>query len=221
MLAQRDFFSSGMEYRDAIEALYQQCRVPIVLAGHYLNADLMAFKRPTHKKSCKYENVLRRVTSAAGGLVSLQPARVIARSGGHGHGEQEADKARREALDEVKRQDQSILDDATRDAAAMRDDARAEAEQILRDARADAEEETAVFIKEATESLQEISHIDQDFLQVELDRDPDMKQRYRETVINRGRQEQAATHARAKRRIEQNRLHREQRQRDRDSGFEL
>lgn len=135
--------------------------------------------------------------------------------------ERDAETIRSEARDEAKRQAQSILDDAKRDAAATRDDARDEAKQMLRDARADAEEEAAAIIEEATESLQEISNIDQDFLQVELDRDPDMKQRYRETVINRGEHEKAAARRRAQRRIEKQRSQTEQQQRGHDDGLEL
>ena len=84
--------------------------------------------------------------------------------------------------------------------------------------RAAAEEEAKTIIEEAVESLQDISNVDQDFLQVELDRDPEMKQRYRETVIDRTRRESAAARRRAQERIKQRR---QQRQRDRDGGMEL
>lgn len=57
--------------------------IPVVLACHFANADLTAFKRPPVQ--ClggeKFHDLLRRVTSASGGLVSLQPARFMRKSG--------------------------------------------------------------------------------------------------------------------------------------------
>lgn len=85
--------------------------------------------------------------------------------------------------------------------------------------RAAAEEGAKIIIEEAVESLQNISNVDQDFLQVELDRDPEMKQRYRETVIDRTQYERAAARRRAQERIKQRRQ--QQQQRDRDGGMEL
>ena len=81
----RDFWKSGYDYSANLDALYKLGRLSLVLAGHYLNADLTAFARP-HGNS-KYSDILRRVTSASGGLVSLQPIRVIERSGASGSGE--------------------------------------------------------------------------------------------------------------------------------------
>ena len=81
----RDFWESGCDYSANLNALYKLGRLSLVLAGHYLNADLTAFARP-HGNS-KYSDILRRVTSASGGLVSLQPVRVIERSGASGSGE--------------------------------------------------------------------------------------------------------------------------------------
>ena len=69
------------------------------------------------------------------------------------------------------------------------------------------------------QSLQEISHVDRDFLHVELDNNPAMKQRYQATVEQRIQQERAAARRRAQERIEKRRQ--QQRQRDRDSGMEL
>ena len=81
----RDFWESGCDYGANLNALYKLGRFSLVLAGHYLNADLTAFARP-HGNS-KYADILRRVTSASGGLVSLQPVRVIERSGAYGSSE--------------------------------------------------------------------------------------------------------------------------------------
>lgn len=81
----RDFWVSGRDYASNLDALYKLGRLSLVLAGHYLNADLTAFARP-HGNS-KYGDILRRVTSASGGLVSLQPVRVIERSGASGSSE--------------------------------------------------------------------------------------------------------------------------------------
>ena len=81
----RDFWESGCDYGANLNALYKLGRLSLVLAGHYLNADLSAFARP-HGNS-KYADILRRVTSASGGLVSLQPVRVIERSGAYGSSE--------------------------------------------------------------------------------------------------------------------------------------
>lgn len=77
-------------------------------------------------------------------------------------------------------------------------------------------------IEQATESLQEISPVDLDFLGEELDRDPAMKQRYRDTVINRVQQQKDDASRRAKRRSQQRQQQKQRdRQRDRDGGLEL
>lgn len=77
----RDFWVDG-DYRSSVDALYKQSGVEITLAGHYLNADLTAFAQPAKRRGGeRYDDILRRVTSASGGLVSLKPVRMIARSG--------------------------------------------------------------------------------------------------------------------------------------------
>ncbi|MDK7748882.1 hypothetical protein QP572_00725 [Brevibacterium sp. UMB10442] len=84
----RDFWVSG-DYKKSVDRLYKDHRVSIVLAGHFLKADLTTFKRPQRRGDGdgRYEDILRRVTSAGGGLVSLKPIRMMARSGPHGFGE--------------------------------------------------------------------------------------------------------------------------------------
>lgn len=82
-----DFWIKG-DYRAGVDALYKKHRVGVVLAGHFLNADLTAFARPRRQRGDgRYNDILRRVTSASGGLVSLKPVRMIARTGSHGRGE--------------------------------------------------------------------------------------------------------------------------------------
>lgn len=78
----RDFWESGRDYVSNLDALYKLGRISLVLAGHYLNADLTAFARP--RGNSKYTDIMRRVTSASGGLVSLRPVRMIERSGAYG-----------------------------------------------------------------------------------------------------------------------------------------
>lgn len=80
-LPRRDFWVDG-DYRASVEALYKQNGVAVTVAGHYLNADLTTFAQPAKRRGGeRYEDILRRVTSASGGLVSLKPVRMIARSG--------------------------------------------------------------------------------------------------------------------------------------------
>ncbi len=153
--------------------------------------------------------------------------------------ERDAESIRTEATQDAK----NTRSEAQRDAVAIRSEATREREQVtseraaldrereafdvekraftesLEARRAAAEEEAKIIIEEAVESLQDISNVDQDFLQVELDRDPEMKQRYRETVIDRTRRESAAARLRAQERIKQRRQ--QQQQRDRDGGMEL
>ena len=156
------------------------------------------------------------------------------------------DEAEREAetiRSEATRDAENTRSEARSDATDIRDAARSEAEQVARDRtaldsereafdvekrafteslearRAAAEEEAKIIIEEAVESLQDISNVDQDFLQIELDRDPEMKQRYRETVIDRTQRERASARRRAQERIKQRRQ--QQQQRDRDGGMEL
>lgn len=86
-IPRRDFWGDG-DYRASVDALYRTHRLSIVLAGHYLKADLTAFARPVRQRGDgRYDDILRRVTSASGGLVSLKPIRMMPRSGGRGQGE--------------------------------------------------------------------------------------------------------------------------------------
>lgn len=83
----RDFWVDG-DYRASVATLFKRYRVKIVLAGHYLAADLTAFARPVRQRGDgRYDDIMRRVTSASGGLVSLKPVRMIPRPGSHGTGE--------------------------------------------------------------------------------------------------------------------------------------
>lgn len=83
----RSFWVTG-DYRRSVAALYDRHRVSVVLAGHFLNADLTAFARPKSRRGdSRYSDVLRRVTSASGGLVSLKPIRMPTRTAGRGSGE--------------------------------------------------------------------------------------------------------------------------------------
>lgn len=83
----RDFWVDG-DYRASMDALYRAHRLSIVLAGHYLKADLTAFARPVRQRGDgRYDDILRRVTSASGGLVSLKPIRMVPRSGARGDGQ--------------------------------------------------------------------------------------------------------------------------------------
>ena len=80
-IPRRDFWGDG-DYRASVDALYRTHRLSIVLAGHYLKADLTAFARPVRQRGDgRYDDILRRVTSASGGLVSLKPIRMMPRSG--------------------------------------------------------------------------------------------------------------------------------------------
>lgn len=134
---------------------------------------------------------------------------------------QDAENIRREAHDEAKREREQVA----RDRAAL--DREREAFDVekrtftesLEARRAATEEEAAIIIEEATQSLQEISHVDRDFLHVELDNNPEMKQRYQVAVEQRIQQERAAARRRAQERITKRRQ--QQRQRDRDGGMEL
>lgn len=152
--------------------------------------------------------------------------------------ERDAEKTRSEAT----RDAESTRSEAQRDAVAIRSEATREREQLaneraaldsereafdtekraftesLEARRAAAEEEAAIIIEEATQSLQEISHVDRVFLHVELDNDPEMKQRYRVAVEQRIQQERTAARRRAQERTNKRR---QQQQRDRDGGMEL
>ena len=153
--------------------------------------------------------------------------------------ERDAEKTRSEAT----RDAESTRSEAQREAATIRSEATREREQVtseraaldrereafdvekrafaesLEARRAAAEEEAKIIIEEATQSLQEISHVDRDFLHVELDSNPEMKQRYQVAVEQRIQQESATSRRRAQQRIQQRRQ--QQQQRDRDNGMEL
>lgn len=129
--------------------------------------------------------------------------------------ERDAKTIRSEARDEAT----SIRDEATRDAAVTRTDARDEADQIRRNAHTDAEDEAAIIIEEAVKSGQQLEHSDKKFLVQELQRSPELLERYtlfRELQTS-GKQGEAQQ--RARERIEKRRQ--QQRQRDRDGGMEL
>lgn len=86
-IPRRDFWMPG-DYGASIGRLFHKHKVEIVLAGHMLPADLTTFARPVRQRGDgRYDDVLRRVTSASGGLVSLRPIRMVARPGTHGGGE--------------------------------------------------------------------------------------------------------------------------------------
>lgn len=59
------------------DSLFKRASIRIVLAGHFLNVDATAFRRP--KRRC--DDILHELTSAGGGLVSLRPVRVVRTSG--------------------------------------------------------------------------------------------------------------------------------------------
>lgn len=97
-VARRDFWASQGEveeeraargrasaYGVSMNKLARFGTIKIVLAGHFLKADLTAFASPGPR--ARYEDILRRVRSASGGLISIQPIRMVARSGAKGSGE--------------------------------------------------------------------------------------------------------------------------------------
>ena len=65
--------------------LYKNYGVNLTLAGHYLNADLTAFREPYAMDGydTKWVDVRRRVISAGGGLISMKPFRVKRYSRNH------------------------------------------------------------------------------------------------------------------------------------------
>lgn len=134
---------------------------------------------------------------------------------------QDAENIRHEAHEEATREREQVASErAALDSEREAFDTEKRAfTESLEARRAAAEEEAAIIIEEATESLQEISHVDRDFLHVELDNNPEMKQRYQVAVEQRIQQERAAARRRAQERITKRRQ--QQRQRDRDGGMEL
>ncbi|HCT9179762.1 TPA: ATP synthase F0 subunit B [Corynebacterium aurimucosum] len=131
---------------------------------------------------------------------------------------QDAENTRNEARDEAKREREQLASeraalDSEREAF---DTEKRTFAESLEARRAAAEEEAKIIIEEATESLQEISHVDQDFLRVEIDSNPEMKQRYREIVIDRTQEESAAILRRSLERIAKRRQQEQQRDHDGD-----
>lgn len=72
-------------YGVSMEKLAKRGLIRVVLAGHFLKADLSAFACPGPR--ARYEDVMRRVRSASGGLISINPIRMVAKSGAKGSGE--------------------------------------------------------------------------------------------------------------------------------------
>ena len=133
---------------------------------------------------------------------------------------QDAENIRNEARDEAKREREQLASeraalDSEREAF---DTEKRTFAESLEARRAAAEQEAKIIIEEATQSLQEISHVDQDFLRVEIDSNPEMKQRYREIVIDRTQEESAAILRRSLERIAKRRQ--QEQQRDHDGGKE-
>ena len=132
----------------------------------------------------------------------------------------DAENIRNEARDEAKREREQLANeraalDSEREAF---DTEKRTFTESLEARRTAAEQEAKIIIEEATQSLQEISHVDQDFLRVEIDSNPEMKQRYREIVIDRTQEESAAVLRRALERIAKRRQ--QEQQRDHDGGKE-
>ena len=150
--------------------------------------------------------------------------------------QQEAEQLRSEAREKAEQEAEQIRSDARKEAEQTLGLAEAQADELLDLAeefgseehdeatrgaavtREEAEQEAKIIIEEATQSLQEISHVDQDFLRVEIDSNPEMKQRYREIVIDRTQEESAAVLRRALERIAKRRQ--QEQQRDHDGGKE-
>lgn len=62
----------GDSHKKRLDNLYEEHSIRVVLAGHFLKADMTAFLHP----SAKLRDPMVRLTSAAGGLVTLQPFRL-------------------------------------------------------------------------------------------------------------------------------------------------
>ena len=136
--------------------------------------------------------------------------------------ERDAETIRSEAQDEATRtRDEATRtrDEATRDAAVTRKDAREDADQIRRNAHTDAEDEAAIIIEEAVTSAQQLEHLDKKFLVQELQRSPELLERYTLFTELQTKTKQGEAQQRARERIEKRRQ--QQRQRDRDGGMEL
>lgn len=70
--ARREFWRTGSRFKRNIDRLYKLGAVRFVLAGHFQNADLTTFRMPKDV----HRDILKKVTSAGGGLVGLHPIRV-------------------------------------------------------------------------------------------------------------------------------------------------
>lgn len=70
-------------YKKTMDNIYNTSAIRVVLAGHFLHADLTHFKRPPTQRRGgeKYVDILHRITSASGGWVTLMPFRSTRRSG--------------------------------------------------------------------------------------------------------------------------------------------
>lgn len=74
--SRREFWKT--DHRKSYEQLFKLGAEHLVLAGHFQNADLTAFKSSPNDR---HADPLRRVTSAGGGLTSLKPARFVRKLG--------------------------------------------------------------------------------------------------------------------------------------------
>lgn len=84
-VARRHFWRDNDDYKKVMDRLFGKFSIRLTLACHLGSADLTTFARPVPRKdgSEKYADIMRHVTSAGGGLVSLRPVR-ITRSDGRG-----------------------------------------------------------------------------------------------------------------------------------------
>lgn len=133
----------------------------------------------------------------------------------------QADEARKQAERDAETIRSDARDEATRDATSMREDARDEADQIRRNAHTDAEDEAAIIIEEAVKSGQELEHLDKKFLLQELQRSPELLERYTLFTELQTTTKQGEAQQRARERIEKRRRQRELQQRSHDDGLGL
>ena len=129
--------------------------------------------------------------------------------------------AARSEAESITRKADEARKQAERDAENTRSEARSDATDIRDAARSEGEDEAAIIIEEAVKSGQQLEHSDKKFLVQELQRSPELLERYtlfRELQTS-GKQGEAQQ--RARERIEKRRRQREQQQRDRDGGMEL
>lgn len=134
--------------------------------------------------------------------------------------ERDAETIRSEAQDEAKRDAEQIRSEATRDAENTRSEARSDATDIRDAARSEAEDEAAIIIEEAVKSGQQLEHSDKKFLVQELQRSPELLERYTLFRELQTKTKQGEAQQRARERIEKRRRQQQQ-QHDRDGGMEL